>query len=328
MQEVPKKRFDFGFGEAVCVREVLANFYTPHMGEHNTILSVRDMGYPGTGPGLPELIEDTRSVIRDETGYNYKHVLITAGAAQAIIVAVKALSLSDCTFVRYHEPYFSHYPSLIEMAGANPVPFADDAIEYRDEVRLVDSPSNPEGKTRLDDCDIWDATYANRIYSKLHAANPKHKIMIGSFGKLLGLNGVRLGWIATDDSYLFDKMVDINYHMTLGVSVPSQRLVSSIIENVEMGQFTQEAALQIDCNREEMSKLEYLSGDDEVPSSGMFYWASMDSKARGLLKIAGVKWIEGTDCGGTEYHLRLNLAQSRKLTQEMVRAVRKLDGKK
>lgn len=306
------------------------------MGEHHSILSLRDMGYPGTGPGIPDLVEDTKRIIKDESGLDYKHIVITAGAAQAITAILHAGKERDVLcLVRFSKPYFSHYPSLAKLAGYT-VLIKDDGpvTQLSSSVDLIDSPSNPEGIIRgsMDTTariTIWDATYANRIYSKLMGIQPKHDIMVGSFGKLFGLNGARLGWIATNDSWLFDRLTDINYHMTLGVSVPSQRLVASIIDNIDMDKFTREAALQIDCNREEMTKLEYLSMSGEtVPVNGMFYWTTMDSRARGLLKVAGVKWIEGDTCGGTNDHLRLNLAQSRKVVQGMVKAVRKLDGKK
>jgi aspartate/methionine/tyrosine aminotransferase len=324
--------YDFGFGEAKAVREVLGNFYSPHMGEHHEILSIRDMGYPGTGPGLSELIDCTKKLITVETGLTYKYVVIAAGASNAINSLLRVKSRQGYHQIYFRKPYFSHYPKFankcdFEILNKPDGWFPDTAID------LIDSPSNPEGivrtETVLSNFIIWDATYHNSIYSKLPYTFPKHDVMVGSFGKFFGINGIRLGWIALNNQDLFLELTKEVYEETLGVSLVSQRLALNIFDNILLEKFTKEAALQIDCNREEMSKLEYLSEESTaVPLNGMFYWTKMDNIAQNLLEKAGVHWIKGGDCGADGSYVRLNLAQDRVITRSMVKAVLKQDGKK
>jgi len=332
--------FDFGFGDAPGIRSLLAAI----RGTSSVDLSLSDLYYHHK-TGNAQLVSELSGLIQRFTGKKYDNVFITAGAEHAINTLLRSLKSTlvrvkntNLTAISFESPYFSHYPDMAARAGYYKV---SGALPGHDYVRLIDSPSNPQGLLRNSDGApsalakyvIWDGVYHNDIYCKNLNLRPPHDFYIGSVGKMLGTPGIRLGWIAFDNivnrttKKPADAMITHEiYSETLGISGASQVAAHKIISGTNMEYFLKSASSLVDSNRELLSGLEYLSGT-KVPENGMFYFMEVDKAIRALFDRVGVTYIAGEKVGSTDSFIRLNLAQTNELTKQMVMAIRSADGK-
>lgn len=289
--------------------------------------------------GDERLIEETKKVIKRLTGSTYKHIFITNGAAGGCTIALRAYSRSGrCVgAITNPPPFFSLYPSMIHSAGLRHV---TSQKNYEGEWRyvvLLDSPSNPSGEIpsvpswAITEDIIWDAPYHSPAYMSLTLPPPPHDVMVGSYSKLTGLNGLRLGWIATDDDHLagiVEKLVGAEY---CGLSRPSLVILLNILDEFNKdfdhcwGTFERSAKAKLDLNRGEWSKLEKYFHGTTVPINGMFYYAHIDQACKKLLDKAGVLYQVGSKCGTSDDFGRFNIGQDPKLVMAAVKAVLKAD---
>lgn len=321
--------FIFSWGDAICVRQALASFYRPTGLLVPSQEQIKAMGYPSK-EGIEDLVARTKVYIAKTLGIHYKYVLITAGASHGLNTVMRALYGNCGGMVYFTAPYFTYYPEMATKNGMIMID-TDQSIDSRGFMEIIDSPSNPEGLIRLHDHPnarfvVWDGVYHNPVYSKFMRTGPNHDVMIGSFGKLLGINGIRLGWIGVEKEGLYEKIAAELRAESLGVSVPSQEIVLDIFKSIDLNIFMSLAGSMIDDNRVEMTKLEYL-GSHKVSMNGMFFWTQMDNKALQLLDTVGVQYVKGSTCGKDDSYVRINLAQDRALTKAMVKAVLKEDKK-
>jgi aspartate/methionine/tyrosine aminotransferase len=324
--------FNFGFGDSVAVNAALFDVF----GYKSFTLDDFHPNYPPV-EGDARLTELTSLLIKRMTGKQYRHVLLTHGATGAINTLMRTMGERGGG-VYHDELHFLYYPQMVRRLGMLPVERAD-FFRYEQVIHLTASPSNPTGDIHSfghSERTIWDGVYHNDVYTDLFIAPPLHKAMVGSYSKYLGLNGARVGWIATDDKALYEKCVHDALFETLGVSTLGTALVTQILTEGEKDEpgialdkltwFEMTARGYLNDNRTELQRLEYLF-NRQVPTRGMFYFSEADDAARELLAKAGVKYIDGQRCGGSKGSVRLTLGQDRDLTRAMVRAVLKEDGK-
>ena len=292
------------------------------------------MGY-ASKDGYPVLEERVRKLIKQSTGLYYKHIVLTSGAQIGIVAGLKALSQKyHQDLVHYDELYFLGYPQIAKELGLMNVNKDWYKSDSENILRLTASPSNPTGEINFDlnnrDKTIWDACYHNEIYTSPvaseHLAKPDHVLAVGSFGKLTGLNGLRLGWIATNDEYLKKQTQLIHYNLTLGVSTISLGILENFLDNVPTNSFFLKANSYLNDNRTEMAKLDHIFSTP-IPKYGMFWLVEVDNKSRKLLDNLHIKYIEGTECGASEDMVRLTLGQNRDITKKMVETVLKEDSR-
>lgn len=263
----------------------------------------RNMEYPRVG-GEPELLEELR-----RQHPNSKHIVVTNGAKQAIEAAFFAFkTVERRSIVSHPAPYWPSYPTLAKALGL------DFNVAGPRSAGIVcnTSPNNPDGSqdylmgTRFD---LWDAAYAQPLYG-FHGIEPLHRVAVYSAAKQLGLSGLRVGWLVTDDDDLANAASYFVEITTSGVSVLSQmhaaacmralRDPNQLPENVE-NSFRARAALMANG-----ASFQELIGDLThqfygVPrdGSGMFAWFAAkrpESFARAL-KDAKVKVVTGDACG-------------------------------
>lgn len=315
-------RYEFGWGDSVCVREALLERDGPWFA--TTLEALWSMGYP-EGAGLRELTSLIIPFARDQFCSDYPYVAVTAGAHHGMATILRAFRHEfDTTHV--NSTYFSFYPRLIRKEGYSMN--TGNVVASDRELMIVDSPSNPEGRhstlgntKKVFDQALWDGVYNNDIFTKNKEVNPgTARFFVGSFSKFFGLNGIRLGWVGCKRKTDHDRVVEEIVEDTLGISLPSQLLALRILKGLDIVSFTSRARFKIDSNRSEFQKLERYFGGSPVPNSGMFYLARLDKHSRRLLKRVGVNYIDGEKCGAPG-HARFNLAQDNSLTSEMVRAV-------
>lgn len=322
-------KFDLGFGNSVCVREAFVETVGgPYLFSFGDLMK---MDYP-VHEGDPELVEITRQVIKRQIGKDYKHVFITNGATGGVVIALRAYKLQGKEWCRTREaPYYARYPGMVEASGLR----RDPNIGYMDNgVVLLDMPSNPQGlltehSTGFNYPVILDAVYYNNVYCRGFVKDVPHDVLVGSYSKLFGINGIRLGWLATNDDLLATRVATLVTAEYCGLSVPSTELLKMCWERLNWDYFEQMANIYLNVNREEWSKLEKFFGGTPVSNIGMFYYGPMDAQCKKLMDKAGVHYT-GSRFMGTwdDKHGRFNLGQKNTIVREAVKAVLKTDKSK
>lgn len=316
-------KYDLGWGNSVAVREAFLNTY------HGNPMSVAReelMGfdYP-THEGDPELVEITRQIIKRQTDQEYKHVFLTNGATGGVVIALRAYAQRGLTHcLTRPAPYYVRYPSMIAASGL----IHTEHLDYN-AVALLDVPSNPLGLTseigRIGMPVILDGVYLNRVYAPVMYGLPRHEVMVGSYSKLLGINGIRVGWLATNDDLLAARFKDLVTSEYCGLSQASTDILKHTLQGLNWDRFETSAKFKLNCNREEWSQLEKFFQGTPVLGVGMFYYAPMDAKAQEIFTRANVSWTKGSAMGTNDDFARFNLGAKNEIIEEAVRAILKAD---
>ena len=189
---------------------------------------------------------------------------------------------------------------------------------------LLDLPSNPLGKMQeierksLEIPVILDGVYFNNVYTRGSLTPPPHDVYIGSYSKLIGLNGIRIGWVATDDDLLAIRMAALITAEYCGLSVPSTDILKQTLKDFNWPLFESRARGNLNWNREDWSKLEKFFGDVPVPENGMFYYGPVDKKCKELLSNTGIGYIGGKALGTNDDFARFNLGQNNRMFRKAV----------
>jgi aspartate/methionine/tyrosine aminotransferase len=316
------KKFDFGWGEPFCVRESLKHYY-----KRKTVkpINIDNLKY-SPDEGSEELIKLTRWFIKETTGIEYKHILITNGTTGAINVILRTMAKEGKKICYTHQYHFPFYPPIIKKNG-----YKQKTGLYRDHeqqlghdnvVGLVDSPSNPLGDLLLysdhKNNIIWDSVYHNPVYINTIPVIPDHRVNCGSYSKVFGLTGARVGWIATNSQKDYEAFRDENLYESCTISVPSQDLLLDIFDHMDLNNFMRSAKYRVNNNREMWDRVKGLFDNQEVPENGMFYSAWGDPIARKVLDRLGFVYVT-MDKKGKDKYLRFNLAQTNNLTNMAIR---------
>jgi histidinol-phosphate/aromatic aminotransferase/cobyric acid decarboxylase-like protein len=319
----------FGWGDTYGVREAMMQT-APWLAL--STMPIGDFGYPKHG-GEPELIDLIRALCKQLTGHSYKHILITQGCTNALNAYCHAEKDVRIEYFTCRQLHFPFYPGVATNAGLIFKP--GELGRLLNSVQILDSPSNPLGAVDVLTVAgrvLWDAAYYSPTYgvniSKPQTPIPDHVAMAGSFSKFSGINGIRLGWLATDEDALYRSALRWSTHDTSGISWPSQWLAIEILKKVDLEAFWQRSAGVINDNRVEIQKLSKIFGNQEIPEKGMFALFDTDDGLRGLLDTSGVITMPGSSCGDSHDSVRINLAHTRDATKAMVKAVLKADRKK
>jgi aspartate/methionine/tyrosine aminotransferase len=154
-------------------------------------------------------------------------VIITAGSQEALYLALLTI-VDEGDDVLIPDPGFVAYPTIIRMAGGNPVPyrlpaateFGFDAAEFRRALTprtkaiVCISPSNPTGRVLAREelgalaealrgtraFLISDEIYRDLFYTEERPASPsefytQRTLVIGGLSKSMSMTGWRLGWL-------------------------------------------------------------------------------------------------------------------------------------
>ena len=331
---------DLCWGESVCVRQAFIEQTSGRPIQFGWE-ELEEMNYTPFN-GDPVLIVETAKVILRQTGMTYKHVFLTNGATGGCTIALRACAISGnmVAAVTNSPPYFPLYPGMALAAGLRHITTEKEFNDMRgwETVFLLDTPANPSGLHaglpewyKGGGFVIWDAVYHNWVYSSILPPAPEHDIAVGSFSKLTGLNGIRIGWIATNNDWVAERVAKLIAAEYCGLSRPSKVILLSLLDqyNVEpehrWGAFEKAARYNLDFNRGEWAKLERYFGGTPVPVNGMFFYSEMDESAKRLFEKAGVLYQLGSKCGTSDDFGRFNLGQDCALVQNAVKAVLKQD---
>lgn len=321
--------YDLGWGESVVVRHRFLECTRKSVQaifDHRTLL---DVGYSPI-EGDPELIEITKSIIKRQTGREYDYVLPTHGAAGGVTLALRAYKNQGYyNAVTAEPPYFAFYPNMIKASGLQHVNENIPITDCYRPLALIDSPSNPLGQARsrlrlgIAFPIVWDAVYHNKVYVPDHFPVPDHDVVVGSYSKLTGINGIRIGWLATNEPFLYEraKMLAAEYG---GLSSATTQILLNLLKDFYWDEFETMASNWLDYNREEWSKLEKYF-DKPVTNVGMFHYSKLDKHVKTLLEKSHIKWTLGSLLGTSDDFGRFNLGQDAKMIKKAVQEVLKND---
>ena len=327
----PTKEYNLGWGESVAIRQAFLET-VKNMPIVFTKKSLEDMGYP-KHEGDPELVELTKKILKRQIGRDYRYILITNGATGGVTISLRAFKMMGYESCEVEgPPYFRFYPDMIVAAGLEQNHHSNRGKDKT--VYLVDSPSNPLGnfsdlrKNLQNSPIIWDTVYFNKVYCPGNYPQPDHDVIVGSYSKLTGLNGLRVGWIATNDALLYERFRTLVTAEYCGISVASAKIIMETagkFTDKDWESFEKRANFLLNCNREEWSKLERYFGDQPVIPVGMFYYAPVDKHCKKLLERSGVIWSHGSSLGTSDDFGIFNLGQDPKLIKRAVRDILRND---
>jgi len=321
-------KYNFGWGEPYCVREALQMYYS---NKSFMPINLETMGYQGD-IGQDRLVYLTKNFIKATTGISYKHVIITNGTTGALNVVLRKMVKDGKKVCYTHQYHFPYYPGIL-----NKYPLEhkkglylnhESELADKNTFAIVDSPTNPEGNLVLYTDTykniIWDSVYHSAVFINDVAVKPDHFVNCGSYSKVFGLTGVRVGWIATDNDEDFEIFKMDNLYENCTLSMQPQSLITDILDKTDIPQFMLSAKYRINNNREMFSRIENLFDGQPVPNNGMFYVAWASVKTQQILDKMSVNVVQ-LDSEGNDRLLRFNLAQYNSLTSEFVRNVLKED---
>lgn len=231
------------------------DFDTPQNVKDAAISAINE-GFTGytQGTGIPEL----REAISNSTSFvsNPDEVIVTAGASEALHIAMEAL-VEDGDDVLVPDPGFVSYVALANMTGAravgvslndNLVMDADtvsEAITPDTKVLIVNSPSNPTGGVNTKSeikglCEvaedhnitiISDEVYDKFIYEGEHispASYYDNVITINATSKTYAMTGWRLGWAVCNTDYLEQMLKVHQYVQACATSIAQKAAVEAL----------------------------------------------------------------------------------------------------
>jgi aspartate/methionine/tyrosine aminotransferase len=183
-------------------------------------------------------------------------VMITSGGTEALAVAIHCTAREGSEVV-LPKPGFPLYEAQVRQTGATAVPYAVNgsgpqtpvdvlqAINARTSVVIVNSPHNPTGTilshdllqalaSRTLEVGAWlifDESHSTLCHSDSFVALPPgqdggraNQIRINSLSKMLGVPGLRLGWLIASDPEVMRRIDWCRLHGYLAPSSISQRL--------------------------------------------------------------------------------------------------------
>lgn len=215
--------------------------------------------------GLPQLRAAIAAKLSRENGvaYDPDEVIVTAGAQEAIAVAMQTL-LEPGDEVLLAAPYYGGYLTNITLAGGVPVPvptfeaegFALDperleaAITKRSKVVALVSPSNPTGSMlgrdalvriaeiveRHDLVVVSDELYEKNVYVDEPAISfaslpgmRERTITINGFSKAYSMTGLRVGYFAAPRDYC-EAAFEARHAASIASPTPSQYAALAALE--------------------------------------------------------------------------------------------------
>lgn len=301
------------------------------------------------GSGYPQTLPVDALRLELEKRHPGQHIVVTCGAKQALHAVAYALKAQGKTHLGIQPPYWPTFPTIANYAGLSFLPFKNRVKGIPTlSPKLLGYPkapvaianfwvcnNNPDGDSAFnpDLCyDVVDAAYASDLYG-WDGVFPRHTTSIWSASKLLGLSGVRVGWLVTSDSEIAEKAAQYVEQTTSGVATNSQEMVGILLNR--MSYIVPARALKD--VREKMLVNGGIFNDLLGPrvqevrglpanGKGMFAWFKTEDDASfsKALKKAGVLMIPGKACGEKQKGWwRASMCQENDVTLRALQALKK-----
>jgi aspartate/methionine/tyrosine aminotransferase len=313
--------YNLAIGEPFLVQELL-------LPEIRVQAVSKPLTYPVVG-GEPELLEELHRLLPQ-----YRYITVTNGCKQAIEASFFALKgLERRSVVQHRAPFWPSYPTLAKSQGLD----FNFVAPHEAVIKVITAPNNPDGSQPLggEDCDIWDGAYSQPLYG-FTGIPPLHRIGVFSAAKYLGLSGIRVGWVGTNERAVHDRTAYFVEITTSGVSIPSQMHLTGVLRAMrdpkQMGRITKasfeaRAALMTNGNsfNELISDMTKTVRGVPVDGTGMFAWflARDPERFARALKAARVKLVTGEACGEhAKGWYRMSMGHRPEITREALRRLR------
>lgn len=177
------------------------------------------------------------------------HIVVTHGATEALFLLAHTF-LAPGDRVAVQAPSVLFYREILENLGATVIPLdaePDGAAPVR--MRLLHSPSNPDGRLLTNDTVVTHAEAADadgallvmdQVYDELivGGARPRedralldsgHVAKVNSVSKTFGCPGVRIGWISTAPA-LAEVLTGVAERLRMGPSLVAQQAAAALLE--------------------------------------------------------------------------------------------------
>jgi len=170
--------------------------------------------------------------------------VITNGASEALDLIFRSWGKGKVLVTR---PYYYSYPTLIKLAGMEPVytDLVDGRIDIEDckkkikdcKAVLINSPSNPTGRiesietlkeiekitAELGIYVISDEVYKDLIYEREnYHIKGDQVITVNSFSKTYAMCGVRVGYLWSSDQKVVNNVIAIKTHTSMNTNLVGQ----------------------------------------------------------------------------------------------------------
>ena len=231
-------------------------------------------GIPAVREAMAQYINRQQGIQDSEVRCNAGHVVMTVGAAGALVSFFRAVIepgdevVCPAPYFVEYASYCGHFGGVLKTVPSKSEDFSPDieglaaAITPKTRALLVNSPNNPTG-----------AIYSAEVMAKIAKLVPlaKWSIVLGSFSKTLSLAGERIGYIALNPAMpgveTLAAAVTLT-NRTLGyVNAPviGQRLVAGLLDTtVDLGIY--------DRRRKLMAEVLTAAGVEFAMPKGAFYF--------------------------------------------------------
>lgn len=335
---------DFAWGHTPVIRQE----FLKTMGVYDVSTQLYNMDY-APYLGYDALQSAILNFATNELGLpSYKYAVVFNGATSAIGAILSAYNtLKPINSIGIRSLYYPRFPHIIKLHLPHaeqirlPNYFLDNNTNIIPDLDLIDTPSNPLGLINFPNnykILVWDGAYYSPTYFagtldsipfslRCQFIDHNSPTIILSFGKLTGLNGLRIGFILYNDSSLSLPLLHFSQSTTLGPSALAQHVAQHYLlsSSEKWRLFFKRAAQRLYNNKEEIMRLQYLFGQQKIPEYGMFAFFEVDNRLLDLFNRAGVKFMDGQACGATISSIRINLARLNEDTKAMVDRIIKLD---
>ncbi|MDD4299952.1 MAG: pyridoxal phosphate-dependent aminotransferase [Methanomicrobium sp.] len=299
--------------------------------------------------GVPELREAVSQKFSRENGLEYSadQIIITAGAGEALFIAMQSLVDSGDT-VLYQDPGFVSYKECTVLSGGRPRGISLDKNLHIDvesckeqldsaKVIILNTPGNPTGAVESEESVkaiaqyaedkgvtvISDEVYEHFIYEKKHysAANYSDNTMtVNASSKTFSMTGWRLGYIAGPQSYIDQCLKIHQYCQTCASSVSQYAAIAAYTGSTDC---VTEMKKEYGIRRELLyNGLKNLGFDFPKPEGAFYMFVPMEKTMFEKIIDAGVVIIPGDAFGeNAKDYARFSYAASRENITEALKRI-------
>jgi aspartate/methionine/tyrosine aminotransferase len=292
-----------------------------------------------TGPTLrhldvysaPQGLASLRNDIASRFAVPPEDVLITAGASEAIMIAL-LLVADPGEAVALSRPGFPGYEQLARCLGLNILPY-DPATglapsTVRPSAVVVVTPHNPTGLTlplatpvARRGSRLWivrDVSHSlEPLLDGCPAASEEQEVVIFSFSKGLRLPGLRLGCLIASHTEAIRAALAIKTHLSMAASLPAQHLLLRILREPQLPELIKAQEQLYANNREVLTNainlaksLELIGGEAGTHLLVTGQAGEDDQRLWSRLRDAGVIGLPGAVFSAPYPCVRLSYGQS------------------
>ena len=316
------------------------DFDTPEHVKNAAIQAIHEgkTGYTFNA-GLPELREAISEKFERENSLNYNpdQIIVTAGAGEALFIAMQSL-VDSGDRVLLTNPGFVSYEACIRLAEGKPdyIPLTND-LHINQEVfqekisgarlLILNSPNNPTGavespeniraiiETAMDAgvTVLSDEVYEHIIYDAVHKSAETYGddiITVNAASKTYAMTGWRLGYLAGPDEYLEQCLKIHQYCQTCATSISQYAGLAAYTGDQSCVKTMQD---EYKVRRDILvSGLKEMGVKFPVPEGAFYVFAPLGKEITSKIMDAGVIIVPGDAFGdaGAEY-ARFSYATSR-----------------